>query len=501
MTNFQRWMIAFTVTLLAVTEVLDITIVSVALQNMQGALSANSTEITWTITVYIIASAIFMPLTGYLTDRFGRRNLLFISALLFGAASFMCGLSQNLMQMVIFRGLQGIGGAILPSLAQSTLMDTFSGKEANKAMALFGVGVMLGPVIGPVLGGYITDNLSWQWIFFINVPICIVAAMLTLAFIPKQGVKKEVKNDWMGLVLLAVSIGAMQYVLDKGNEVGWFSDQIIELVAVISVFTFAVFVIRGINKPHHVVDFSVFKDKNYAMACFIMLVYCTVIMGTFSWLPLWMEVFMNYPASTAGALLIPRGIMLLICIGISPLLLKFIDGRWLVVIACIFYGIGSFYIAGFNLEQGPEHLFWSNILQGIGGGLFFVPLSSLAYQTLPKVYLDTASGLFNFFRNFGSSIGVAIFSAIMSFQAQQAWQTMGAHISNTNPNFALWLQSSHMSAQNPTVYPQLAGMLIQQGNMIAFDDANAFFGLLCFLIIPLVFLVHPKKGMPNIAIH
>ncbi len=500
MTSFHRWMIAFTVTLLAIIEVLDITIVSVALLNMKGALAATSTEITWTITVYVIASAIFMPLTGYLTAKFGRRKLLFASAIGFGLSSFLCGFSTTLIQIVFFRALQGAFGAILPSLAQATLLDTFSGKDANKAMAVFGMGIMLGPVIGPVLGGYITDHMGWQWIFFINVPVCIFAAMLTLKYIPITETH-PVKNDWTGLALLAVGVGAMQYVLDKGNEVGWFDSHIIQLAALISIYVLIIFIVRGIGKKGHVIDFSVFKDKNYRRACLIMLLFCSVMMGTFSWLPLWMELFMNYPPETTGALMIPRGLCLLVVMGLSPLILKYIDARFMVVVACICYGCGSLWMAGFNLDQGPEAIFWPNILQGVGGGLFFVPLSALAYQTLPGRYVDTASGLFNFFRSMGTSVGVAIFSAVMSSQAQATWNHMSGYINSSNPNFTLWLHQAHMSAQNSATYEQLSQILLLQGNMIAFNDANYLFAFFSFAIIPFIFFIHGKKGVTDINLH
>lgn len=494
MTNTHRWLIALTVTMLAIVEVLDITIVAVALINLKGALSATPSEITWTITVYVVAAAIFMPLTGYLSKRFGRRRLLFWSALGFGGASLMCGLSTTLAQIVIFRALQGACGAILPSLAQSTMLSTFPGKESNKAMSIFGMGIMLGPVMGPVLGGFIVEHMGWQWIFLINVPICLVAAVLTLLYIPKTEPSAPIKNDWLGLGLLAMGVGALQFVLDKGNEDGWFSAHSIQAACVISVLALVIFVARGWHKPDHVVNFTVLKDRNYTVSCVVMLLYCGVFLGGYSWMPLWLEVFMHYPPQTVGLLLLSRGVTLFVAMGLSPILLRFIEARCLVALSCVLYSIGAFVVSGFDLQQGPEALLLPNIVQGFAAGLFFVPLTSLAYQTLSPLLLDTASGLFNFFRCLGSSIGVAVFTTIMVREAQVAWSSLAVHVNSMNPQLQQWVAVQHTTLQNPSVYPQLAETLIRQSNTIAFNDANVSFAVLSLLIIPLLFLIQKKTS-------
>lgn len=489
----NRWMIAFTVILLAVVEVLDITIVSVALLNMKGALSASPDQITWTITVYVIAAAIFMPLTGFLTKRFGRRRLLFWSALGFAAASFLCGLAQTLTQMILFRGLQGAFGALLPTLAQSTLLDTFRGEEANKAMAFFGVGIMLAPILGPILGGYITDTVSWRWIFFINVPICLIAAALTLLFLVETPIQK-VKTDWVGLLLLALSIGSMQYILDKGNDTGWFSSHWLLGVAVFSLLAWFFFLLRGIGRKAHVINFAIFKDKNYTLSCLAMLIYCGVLLGAYSWLPLWLEIFMHYPAMTVGLVLIPRGVACLLGMFLMPTLLKWLDARLLVIIACIAYAAGSYLMVHFNLTISPETLLWPNVLQGLATGFFFVPLTALAYQTLSPAYLDEASGLFNFFRSLGSSIGVALFSTIMAVMAQRSWNTLGQYITPFNSRLLHWLSLQGYSIQSPIAYQQLGQLLTQQTNMIAFNDGSYLFTFLVLLLVPVVLFMDRQVG-------
>ena len=493
--KFNRWMIAFTVILLAVVEILDITIVSVALLSMKGALSASPSQITWTITVYVVTAAICMPLVGLLSKQFGRRNLLLFSALGFGFASFLCGLATNLMAMILFRGLQGIFGAFLPALAQSTLLETFPGKEANKAMALFGVGIMLGPILGPILGGIIVDHLGWRWIFFINIPICLLASVLTLKFIKQSKVTTQ-KIDWVGLGLLALGVGALQYILDNGNALNWFSSNSILIGTTLSVVAVCLFISRGLAQQHNVVNFKFFRDKNFMLSSLAMLLFCGILLGTMSWLPLWLEIFMHYPATTVGVVLIPRGLFCLITMMLSPMLLKWIEGRILIIIASLLYMAGCIMSAHFNLLQGEYSVFWPNTLKGIACGLFFVPITGLAYQSINNRDLDGASGLFNFSRSIGCSIGVAIFSTIVTREAQINWHTLVQHINPFSQNYYHYLAANHLTQSMPDLHARLGVLVSNQANMIAFNDANLFFGFLCLLMIPLViFIRKPENTM------
>ncbi len=497
--NNTRWMIAFTVILLAIVEVLDMTIVSVAMLDMKGALAASPTEITWTITVYVVSSAIFMPLTGFVTKSVGRKRLLLFSSMSFGLASALCGLSTSLTQIVIFRGLQGVFGAFLPAVAQATLLETFPGKERNKAMALFGVGIMLAPILGPILGGYITDHWGWRWIFYINVPVCLIAVLLTTRYInDTQRIKQTI--DWSGLTLLAIGVGSIQYVLDTGNEKGWFGSHLIQLFSTIGILGVFFFILRGIGNEKNIVDFQVFKDRNYVLSCIAMFIYCAAMIGSFSWLPLWMEIFLGYPASTAGLILAPRGAACLLVILLTPVVLKYLDARISIVIAALLYFAGTYLMTGYNLQVSPANLFWPNILQGIGTGFFFVPLTSLAYQSLNANSMDTASGLFNFFRSVGASVGVALFSTIMSTQGQKLWNTLGGYINPFSQALNNWLNINHLTLQTPATYAHLASTVSLQSNMIAFNDANLLFAGLALLILPLMpFLGAGNKTVANTA--
>ncbi len=492
-TETNPWGIAIIVVMMALLEILDMTIVSVALQDMKGALSAAPDQITWTITIYVVSAAIVMPMTGLLSARFGRKQLLVGSAIGFTAASVMCGLSQNLMQMIVFRGFQGVFGALLPPLAQATLVDTFSKKELPKAMALYGVGLMVGPILGPVLGGVITDHLGWRFIFYVNLPIGLLGAFLAYRFLPKTP-KTPRKLDGWGILLLALSVGALQFVLDKGNEENWFASNLIVFATFLSLSMFIVFLIKGWRDPDNVIRFEIFKDKNFSLGCCAMLLYCAAFLGTLSWLPLMLELFLNYPAETAGLALMPRGVACLLVIALSPILARSMDSRYLVSIAAFCYALGTFFLSSFNLDQGESALLLPNILQGMAAGFFFVPLNNLTYQSLSKTHTNEATGLLNFFRSIGSSIGVALFSTIMTRQAQQNWHQLGMHISSLNPNLQMWMGQTGMNLSQPSTIAVLGNIVNNQAYAISFVHANEIFSLLVLLVVPVVLLMTPRKG-------
>jgi DHA2 family multidrug resistance protein len=442
-----------------------------------------------------------MPLTGLISGRYGRKKTLIISAFGFAFSSLLCGFAQNLIQIIIFRGLQGVFGALLPPLAQSTIVSIFNGHERNKAMAFYGMGMMIGPIFGPVLGGYITDHMGWRWLFFINVPVCLLGAYFAVRYLVETPIVKN-KIDWKGLFLLACGIGMLQFVLDKGNEVGWFSAHSIQLASFISLSALSIFIFRGINQQGGVINFKIFKDRYYRLSCFAMLLYCAVLLGTFSWLPLWLELFMNYSPTQAGLAIMPRGIACLLIMIITPKLLKTFDPRLLIAISCLGFAAGSIMIAHFNLLQGESAIVMPNILQGLATGFFFVPLSVMAYQTLPKHFMDEASGLFSFFRSLGSSIGVAIFSAIMSTESQASWNSLSGWITPYHQALYQWLNANNLQLSDPKAYAELGNLLQAQSNMIAFNDANYLFAGFCLLLMVIIWrLPRPRKHMPIDAVH
>ncbi len=482
----KRWWITVAVMLVAIVEVLDMTIVNVALPNMMGALGANADQITWVLTSYIVSSAICMPLTGFLVNRVGRKRLLLIDIVGFLLSSMLCGLTNDLTTMVIFRTLQGAFGATLVPLSQYILRDTFSHDEQGKAMAIWGIGIMAAPVLGPTLGGYITENLDWRWIFYINVPVCIIAFFMTIKFI-KETVRIKQSIDWVGLFWMALGIGTLQVFLDQGNEYNWLSsDYIITLIA-ISGFSLALFAYRGARYSHNIINLHLFKDRNLSLACIILTLYCLNMFGLMAIQPMMLENLMNYPTETTGIVMAPRGFASAVGMAIVVPLMKRIDHRWFIGIGALLSAYGSYLMAEVSLSTGPYFIALSGAVQGLGMGILFVPISAIALSTLSPKDTAEGSGLFSFGRSLGSSIGISILGTLVSELTQINWNRLGGHINPSNPALMQWLAAQNLTLSNPLT-PQLLGQeLSRQASMVAFVDCYWFTAIGFLVIIPLTF--------------
>lgn len=491
--NNMKWIITITVMSVAVIEVLDMTIVNVALPNMMGALGANSDQITWVLTSYIVSSAICMPLTGFLVTRFGRKRLLTINIVGFLLTSALSGMSVTLTQIVLFRTLQGIFGATLVPMSQYILRDTFPIEEQGKAMAIWGIGIMCGPIFGPTLGGYITESLNWRWIFYINVPVCIMAFFMTLKFIEETPRKKEFV-DWFGLALLAVGIGALQIMLDQGSQDNWFQSNFIIILSLLSAYCLIFFVIRGLSYSKNIINIRLFSDSNFTTATVMLTLYSITVFGLLTLLPIMLEDLMNYPVDTAGWVMAPRGLTCAISMAIMAKLINKIDIRLLITAGLFFTVIGTFMMTQFSLNMSESYVITSGAVQGFGMGLFFVPMSTIALSTLPPQSTAEGSGLFSFGRSLGSSIGISLFSTVLSQESQVNWNRLGGHITAYSPALKQWLAQQNLTLSNPLTPQLLAQTLSQQSTMIAFLDCYWLAMILILLMFPLVlFMKKPKK--------
>lgn len=495
----MKWLIAITVMSVAVIEVLDMTIVNVALPNMMGALGANSSQITWVLTSYIVSSAICMPLTGFLVTRFGRKRLLIINVIGFLITSALSGMSVTLTQIVLFRTLQGIFGATLVPMSQYILRDTFPQEEQGKAMAIWGIGIMCGPVFGPTLGGYITESLNWRWIFYINVPVCIMAFFMTLKFIEETPRKKEFV-DWLGLTLLAVGIGALQIVLDQGSQDNWFQSNFIVILSIVSAYCLIFFILRGLSYDKNIVNIRLFSDMNFTAATIMLTLYCITVFGILTLLPIMLENFMNYPVDTAGWVMAPRGITCALAMAIMAKLINKVDIRALVIAGLIFTVYGTYQMTQFNLNMSESYVIISGAVQGFGMGLFFVPISTIALSTLPSNATAEGSGLFSFGRSLGSSIGISLFSTVLTQESQINWHQLGGHITAFSPALKQWLVQQNLTLANPLT-PQLLGQTLgQQSSMIAFLDCYWLAMILILFMFPLVFLLKKPKQTEGFSV-
>jgi DHA2 family multidrug resistance protein len=481
------------VVLTAILEVLDITIVSVAIPHMLGTFGATSDQITWVLTSYLVSAAVVMPLTGYLSARLGRRRLLIFSIVGFVVTSALCGLAWNLESMVVFRLAQGICGAPLVPLSQAILLDAFPKEKHGQALAIFGVGIMVAPVLGPTFGGWLTDTFVWRAVFYINVPIGMFALLLAMGHLPKSDIR-QLKTDWTGLVLLILAVGSLQMVLDQGQNRDWFDSRFIQIFTAIAVFSSIAFFMRGWNNSKNIVDLSLLKDRNFLAGLLAITAYGVTLFGTIALLPLLTQRLMGYPAMSAGMLFIPRAVASAIALSITGnYLMHYIDPRILVAVGIILSAIGTMMMASLSLQADAWAIAAPGIIAGIGMGLFFVPLTAVAFGSVRPDRLDEAAGLYALMRGIGSSIGIAVVSWLFVRQGQVHWDNLISHISPFNPALAPYLSGQGPSPQAPGSMSAVALEIGRQAQMLAFVDLFWFIGLVTFAILPLVFMMKRPK--------
>lgn len=488
----QRFLITFVVMSATFMQVIDTTIVNVALPHMQGSLGASSDEITWTLTSYLVSSAIFMPLTGYFVDRLGRKKYLIISIAGFTLVSALCGAAVSLPEMVFFRLLQGVFGASLVPLSQAILTDIFPPEERGKAMAIWGVGVMVGPILGPTLGGYLTEFASWRWTFYVNVPVGILTLLFT-NIIPDTPIKNR-GMDWTGLMLISIAIGGIQYVIDRGNSIDWFNSTSICVMTYFSITALLGFVLHSMQKDSlSVFDLKIFTDKNFSLACILLCIFGLGLYGMMVIQPIMMEGLLNYPPLTAGLMMAPRGISGMISMIIIGKLITRVDPRWLIIIGILISITGMSIGTHYSINSiSPFWIIWPMILQGFGLGMVFVPLGTIAFSTLPIEMRTEAAGLYSLVRTLGSSIGISIAMTLATRRSQLFWNQLSGSINPYNPAVYQYLQPLNLTPTQPLGAAVLSQTLEQQAQMLSFVNVFDFI-MWCFLLmIPLVLIL--KKG-------
>ncbi|MDO9288365.1 MAG: DHA2 family efflux MFS transporter permease subunit, partial [Thermodesulfovibrionales bacterium] len=416
----NKWIIALTVMLPTLIEIIDTSVVNVSLDHIRGSLSAGIDESTWTITSYLVSNAIIIPMTGWLSRLFGRKRYLIFSISLFTVSSLLCGLSWNLQSLVFFRILQGMGGGALQPISQSVLLETFPPKQHGMAMAIFGVGIMFGPIIGPLLGGWITDNWSWHWIFFINIPIGFVSILMVLFFIvdPPYMKKMKMKIDYWGLAFLAIGLGCLQIVLDKGQTEDWFSSGFITWMALISVSSLVLFIIIEFFAEHPIVNLKTFKNLSFTTGNLVMFFAFFNLFGSIVLLPIYLQTLMGYNATLAGMVLGPGGIATLIAMPLAGKLITKVNPKALLAFGLIVSAYSTHLMSQFNLLADFNTIIWPRIVLGVGMGFLFIPLTTMTMSSVRKEDMANASGIYNLLRNLGGSFGVAFVTTMIARRAQ-----------------------------------------------------------------------------------
>lgn len=498
----DRFMITLAVMSSTLIQVLDTTIVNVALPHMQGELGATTDQISWVLTSYLVSSAICMPLTGYFSDVHGRKRFLLICIAGFVFASALCGISQGLTQIVVFRLLQGIFGAALVPLSQAIMADAYPPEERGKAMAIWGMGVMVGPVLGPTLGGWLTEVASWRWTFYINVPIGALSLFLASQFVPETR-KRERRMDWTGFGMLTLGIAGIQYLFDRGNHQDWFAANDIRIAAVLGVVGLASFILYSLKYGSRAIfDVRIFKDRNFAMSCFIMAAMGLGMYGSLVLQPILLEGMLGYPIVTTGIVMAPRGLATAISMMVVGRLVGVVDVRLLVLAGILTSAIGSWMMTFYSLDITTINIILPAFVQGIGLGLIFVPLSTIAYATLARSRMAEAAGIFSLVRTIGAAIGISIATAVMTHQTQIIWNELGAHINVYHEALIEYLRRLHLAPTDPRGLAIVAQQVATQAQLGAMLDVFKLITLSNVFMLPLLFLLQKstiKKGAPAAA--
>jgi DHA2 family multidrug resistance protein len=485
----NRSFIIITVMLTAILEVLDSTIVNVALPNMQASLGANVEEITWVLTSYIVASAIMIPLTGYFSDFFGKKKYLEIAIIGFMLGSFLCGIAQNLDQMIVLRAIQGAAGAALIPISQSVLREVYPLSEQPKAMAIWGVGIMMAPILGPTIGGYIVEYSNWRWIFYINMPICIISLILCHLFIAKGTVSRQ-KIDLKSLIPMFIGVGLLQVFLDQGNTKDWFNSNFILIIAIISALALIFFISRSLTQKKPLVHLYLFGERNFCISSIMLLVFCGCVFSQLTMQPIMLASLYNYPTIKIGLLMAPRGIASGIAMALTPALIKYINARVVISLGLAFAALGSFMMSSYTLDASFASMVLPTIIQGIGMGMFMVPVSTYALARLPTKEITEGSGLFSYGRMLGTSIGVSLLSTFVSRNTQTNWQNLGKYTTPYNVNLKNWFLQMHLNANSPQGIARLSDLVHQQASFLSYMNGYFITAVALTLLIPLALFMY-----------
>ena len=512
--NINKWLITVTVMLPAIMEIIDTSVANVALPHMQGSLNAGTDEVTWVLTSYLVSNAVVLPMTGWLARMFGRKRFLISCIVLFTLASFMCGAAPTLGMLIFFRVLQGAAGGALIPMSQAIMMETFPPYQRGMAMAIFGIGAMFGPIIGPALGGWITDNLSWRWIFYINIPIGIIAVTMASFFLYDPSYLKRTKEkasvDYWGLALLVVGLGALQLVLDKGQQEDWFNSPFILVCSAISVITLLSLAYVELTHPHPIVNLRLFKNVSFSAGNLIMFAVGFCLYSSIMLIPLLLQTLMGYNATRAGMVLAPGGVATLVCMPFVGAIIQRYDGRKVVFLGLMTGATAMFIMQRFSLDAAYADFVWPRVVLGVGLAMTFVPLTTVTLSTIDKEEMGNATGIFSLLRNIGGSVGIAISATLLSRYSQFYQTSLAAHVTPYSPvvqSRIAMLKSATMARGMDAVGAEKDALAIiyatvrRQAAMLAYNRIFFVVGLAFLVIIPLLLLLKKPQRHERPAGH
>jgi DHA2 family multidrug resistance protein len=504
-TGFKKWIITITVISASLLELIDTTIVNVSLPQIQGNLGATLENVAWVVTGYAVANVIILPMSGWLGSYFGRKNYFLASIILFTIASFLCGNSSSLGELVAFRILQGVAGGGLISTAQAILLETWPREEVGMATALFGLGAVVGPTVGPTIGGYITDHATWQWIFYVNIPVGAIAAFFTYTFVretPREGRGKPI--DWWGILLLAIAVGSLQTILEKGESEDWFAKTYILVLTISAILGIILFIWRELSTDHPIVNFSIMRHRSFAVGMFTSFILGFGLYGSVFVFPVFCQNLLGFTAQQTGELLFPGGLCTIVMMPfIGKMLSKGVPAQFMATGGMFLFFVFTYMLSNSTLETGEVNVLIPLLIRGVGMALLFVPLTTLAIADLKGPEIGQGTGLNNMMRQLGGSFGIAALTTLIHIRQ---FEHRNSLLSNVNVYNNAFLQRMHMleqgfmakgkSAMEATqmAYRAIEGAVVRQSLLLTYDDAYLISGLIMLFSIPLLYLQPFKKG-------
>ena len=515
--SINPWVIAITVTLATFMEVLDTSIANVALPHIAGNLSVSADESTWVLTSYLVSNAIILPLSGWMSSLIGRKRFYMTCVLIFTVSSFLCGFATSLGMLVVFRILQGVGGGGLQPSEQAILNDTFPLAKRGMAFAVYGIAVVVAPTIGPWLGGFITDNYSWRWIFYINVPVGILSLALTYIlvsdppYMKRASLKEGFRIDYIGLGLISLGLGSMQIILDKGQREDWFASNFIVVFAVLMVVGVVAGVVWELRTKDPVVDFRMLKNRNFAIATTAMFFLGFVLYSSTVLIPQLLQQLLGYPAELAGLALSPGGAVIMLMMPVVGILVSRVDTRWLIAFGCTVSAASLFVMASWNLQLDYRHAVLGRMMQSFGLAFLFIPINVAAFAYVPREKTNMGTGIINLARNVGASVGIATVTTLLERRTQHHMAQLVEHANPLNPAYQKILTAftgafTSGGSSGPGAAAQARGMVYgiisRQAAMLSFLDDFKLLGIVFFAIIPIFFLLkRPKMSGSNVPVH
>lgn len=505
----NRWVVSLSVVFATFMEVLDTTVVNVSLPHIGGTMSATVEEATWVLTSYLVANAIILPMTGWLARHFGRKRLLLFAVSGFTLSSFLCGLAPNLTSLIVFRIMQGLSGGTMQPMSQAIMLEAFPPEDRGKAMAFWGMCIVVAPIFGPVIGGWLTDSFSWRWVFYINIPVGILSFIMARLFVfdPPYLRRESSHIDYWGIGMLALWMGSLQILLDKGEQEDWFSSDALVLLAIIAGVGLVAFVIRELTAAYPVVDLRVLKDRTYGTGVFMISLLGFVLYGSLVLLPIMLQTLMGYPALQAGIAMAPRGIGSMIATPIVGALLRRIGARRAVTFGVACASFTLFWLGNLNLNAGYWDIFWPQFIQGMALGSLFVPLTTITMDPIPREQTGNATSIFNMMRNVGGSSGIAFSATLLARHRQIFSNVLADHVTPYNLSSRMMLEQMKSAAAaagaDPATatqrsYGMLYGLVQREAAMLSFVYVFRVLGTIFLIVLPVIWLTRrPRLRKPG----